>query len=211
MLWFACSSADTPIYLVPKGKSTFKHIKRIITGQREPWKSGQGDRKSWTVPTLHLLSKYLYSQNQPTLKDEYTATLNCSSFSTGISFRSGQFRGSLFMAVGVGRTEKSGPRALLTLYWCHDQCPQSSLPLKKADVSETDYRWLSWLHKGQMEISRGSLRPPLLPSRGASGGALPSQSQRQAWLLALRALHHCETFSTSSEAKGISWINSMPN
>ena len=53
MLWFVCSSAATfryPIYLVPKGKSAFKHIRRIITGQREPWKSGQGDRKSWTVP-----------------------------------------------------------------------------------------------------------------------------------------------------------------
>lgn len=64
------------------------------------------------------------------------------------------------MAVGVGRTEKSGPRALLTLYWCHDQCPQSSLPLKKTDVSEIDYQWLSRLHKGQMSSAGAPSTPP---------------------------------------------------
>ena len=111
----------------------------------------------------------------------WTQVLDCPHFTPALQVsllsKPAQFRGSLFMAVGVGRTEKSGPRALLTLYWCHDQCPQSSLPLKKTDVSETDYRWLSWLHKGQMEISRGSVHPSF-QAEGPSGGALPSQSHR---------------------------------
>lgn len=110
-----CSSAVAfrhPNYLAPKGKSIFKQIKRIMTGQRAPRKCGLGDCKFRIVPTSHLLSRSLHSQNQPTLEDEYTATLNCSSFSTGISLGQGQFRGSLFMAVGAGKTAKAGPRAL---------------------------------------------------------------------------------------------------
>ena len=151
-------------------------------------------------PPLHLLSRSLYSQNQPTqrmyilllltvvLSAQELVSVQFSSVAQlcptlcdpmnrstpGLpvhhqlpEFRSGQFRGSLFMAVGMGRREKSGPRALLTLYWCHDQCPQSSLPLKKTDVSETDHWWLSWLHKGQStDGDQQGLHPPLLPSRG---------------------------------------------
>lgn len=39
LLWFVCSSAKDfkhPMYLVPKGKSIFKQIKGIMTGQRAP-------------------------------------------------------------------------------------------------------------------------------------------------------------------------------